>query len=175
MPQVNSKIAAQLTQTPTGVAAQDWPQPERIPQFLDKLGARMARDYDWSAEVRRLQVPVMLVHADHDVISTQHIAYLFALPGAGLEDPGWQNTRLTQARLAIAPGYSHCNSFAAPELGPIIEEFLADSLTEARWPRRRRRRNDRPASPTSSLGSCRRSPWWRPPDSPMHPTCFEGG
>lgn len=44
MAQVESKLAEQLKQTPTGVAAQEWPQPERFPQFLDKLGA-MIRDH----------------------------------------------------------------------------------------------------------------------------------
>jgi hypothetical protein len=34
----------------------------------------------------------------------RHIAEFFALLGGGLEDPGWENTRLTNARLAIIPG-----------------------------------------------------------------------
>ena len=130
MAQVNSKMAEQMKETPTGVAARDWPQPERFPQFLDKLGAMLAKDYDWSPEVRRLQMPVMLVYADHDAISTRHIAEFFTLLGGGLKDPGWQNTQLTNARLAIIPGYSHYNFFTAPELGPIIKKFLADSLTK---------------------------------------------
>jgi pimeloyl-ACP methyl ester carboxylesterase len=130
MAQVNAKMAEQMKETPTGVAARDWPQPERFPQFLDKLGAMMAEDYDWSAEVRRLQMPVMLVYADHDAISTRHMAEFFALLGGGLKDPGWQYTQLTNARLAIIPGYSHYNFYTAPELGSIIEKFLADPLTK---------------------------------------------
>ncbi len=129
MAQMSSKLADQLKGTPTGIAAQDWPQPERFPQFLDKLGAMMREDYDWSAEVRRLQMPVMLVYADHDAVSTRHIAEFFALLGGGLKDPGWQNPQLTNARLAIIPGYTHYNLSTAPELGSIIEKFLADSLT----------------------------------------------
>lgn len=130
MAQVDSKLAEQLKQTPTGIAAQDWPQPERFPQFLDKLGAMMAENYDWSSEVRRLQMPVMLVYADHDAIPTRHIAEFFALLGGGLKDAGWVNTQLTNARLAIIPGYSHYNFYTAPELGPTIEQFLADPLTK---------------------------------------------
>jgi pimeloyl-ACP methyl ester carboxylesterase len=117
---------------PTAAAAQNWPQPERFPQFLDKLGAMMKEDYDWSAEIRRLPMPVMLIYADHDAVSTRHIAEFFALLGGGLKDPGWQDTKLTNARLAIIPGYSHYNLYTAPELGPIIEEFLADPLTKPR-------------------------------------------
>jgi pimeloyl-ACP methyl ester carboxylesterase len=132
MAQVSSKLAEQLSQTPVGVAARNWPQPERFPEFLDKLGAMMAEDYDWSAEIRRLPMPVMLMYADHDAISTRHIAEFFALLGGGLKDPGWQNTQLTTARLAIVPGYSHYNFFTAPELGPIITQFLSDPLTVPR-------------------------------------------
>jgi len=130
MAQTDSKLAEQLKETPTGVASRDWPQPERFPQFLDKLGAMMAEDYDWSAEIRRLPMPVLLAYADHDAISPRHIAEFFALLGGGLKDPGWQNTQLSNARLAIIPGYSHYNFFTAPELGPIIEKFLADPLTK---------------------------------------------
>jgi pimeloyl-ACP methyl ester carboxylesterase len=132
MAQVNSSMADQLRETPTGVAARDWPQPERFPRFLDKLGAMMTESYDWSAEIRRLGMPVMLVYADHDAISTRHIAEFFALVGGGLKDPGWQNTQLTNARLAIIPGYSHYNFATAPELGPTIGRFLADPLTKPR-------------------------------------------
>ena len=132
MAQVNATMADQLKETPTGVAARNWPEPERFPQFLDKLGAMLQEDYDWSAEVRKLKMPVMLVYADHDAISTRHIAEFFALLGGGLKDPGWQNTQLTNARLAIVPGYSHYNFTTAPELGPIIEGFLADPLTKPR-------------------------------------------
>jgi pimeloyl-ACP methyl ester carboxylesterase len=90
----------------------------------------MAENYGWSPEIRRLGMPVMLVYADHDAISTRHIAEFFALLGGGLKDPGWQNTQLTNARLAIIPGYSHYNFATAPELGPSIKKFLADPLTK---------------------------------------------
>jgi pimeloyl-ACP methyl ester carboxylesterase len=88
MAQVNATMADQLKETPAGAAARNWPEPERFPQFLDKLGAMMKEDYDWSAEVGKLKMPVMLVYADHDAISTRHIAEFFALLGGGLKDPG---------------------------------------------------------------------------------------
>jgi pimeloyl-ACP methyl ester carboxylesterase len=130
MAQTDSKLAEQLKETPTGKASRDWPHPERFPQFLDKLGAMMGADYDWSAEIRQLPMPVLLVYADHDAIPPRHIAEFFALLGGGLKDAGWQNTQLTNARLAIIPGYSHYNFYTAPELGPTIEKFLADPLTK---------------------------------------------
>jgi pimeloyl-ACP methyl ester carboxylesterase len=131
MAQVSSKMADQMMQTPVGIASRDWPQPERFPRFLDKMGAMMAQDYDWSAEIRRLKMPVMLVFADHDAVSTRHIAEFFALLGGGLKDAGWQNTEFTNARLSIIPGYSHYNFGTAPELGMSIEKFLDDPMKKS--------------------------------------------
>jgi hypothetical protein len=71
----------------------------------------------------------MLVFADNDSVSQKHIAEFFALLGGGVKEPGWQNTRLSRARLAIVPGYSHYNFVSAPELAPIINKYLADPLT----------------------------------------------
>jgi hypothetical protein len=44
-------------------------------------------------------------------------------------EPGWQNTQLSRARLAIVSGYSHYNFVSATELAPIIDKYLADPLT----------------------------------------------
>src|SRR5262245_2454762 len=131
MAQVGSKMAPMLKESPAGIAAQSWPQPERFPQFLDKLGAMIAEDYDLSAEVPRLPMPVMLVFADHDAISTRHIAEFYGLLGGGLKDPGFMDPQFTRARLSIVPGYTHYNLHTAPELGPIIESFLSDSRTSS--------------------------------------------
>jgi pimeloyl-ACP methyl ester carboxylesterase len=117
-------------QIPVGIVSRDWPQPERFPRFLDKVEALMAKDYDWSTEIRQLKMPVMLAFADHDAVSTRHIAEFFALLGGGLKDAGWQDTQLTNARLWIIPGYSHYNFGTAPELGVSIEKFLDDPMTK---------------------------------------------
>jgi hypothetical protein len=53
----------------------------------------------------------------------------FALLGGGVKEPGWQNTQLSQTRLAIVPGYSHYNLLSSPEAPQIIGKSLADSLT----------------------------------------------
>jgi hypothetical protein len=74
-------------------------------------------------------MPVMLVFADNDSVSQKHIAEFFALLGGGVKEPGWQNTELSKARLAIVPGHSHYNFVNATELAPIIDKYLADPLT----------------------------------------------
>jgi len=131
MGSVNAGMADTMKDTPTGKFSRQWPQPERFPQFLDKMGKLLSQDYDWSAEVKKLPMPVMLVYADHDSVAQAHIAQFFALLGGGITEPGWENTKFTNARLAIVPGYSHYNFISAPELAPIVEKFLADSMQGA--------------------------------------------
>jgi hypothetical protein len=43
------------------------PRPEDFPQLLDKIGEAMAKDFDFTDEVRGLQVPTLIVAADADM------------------------------------------------------------------------------------------------------------
>ena len=129
MGQVGAAMTENMMQTPTGKFSKEWPEPQRFPQFLDKMGKMMGGSYDWSADVKKLPMPVMLVFADNDSVSQKHIAEFFALLGGGVKEPGWQNTQLSKARLAIVSGYSHYNFVTSTEVGPIIEKYLADPLT----------------------------------------------
>jgi pimeloyl-ACP methyl ester carboxylesterase len=107
MGQVSGAMAQNMMQTPTGRFSKEWREPQRFPQFLDKIGTMMGASYDWSGDVKKLPMPVLLVYADNDSVPQQHIAEFFALLGGGVKEPGWQNTQLSKARLAIVPGYSH--------------------------------------------------------------------
>src|SRR5262249_3502444 len=115
--------------TPAGKFSKQWPEPERFPHFLDKLGKLMSEDYDWSADIAKLPMPVLLVFADNDSISLRYIAEFFALLGGGVKEPGWLNTRLSKSRLAVVPGYSHYNFISSTEVPQIVGKFLADPLT----------------------------------------------
>jgi pimeloyl-ACP methyl ester carboxylesterase len=129
MSQVSAAMAENMMRTPAGKLSQAWPEPERFPQFLDKMGRMLSASYDWSADVKKLPMPVLLVFADNDSISQKHIADFFALLGGGVKEPGWRNTQLSNARLAVIPGYSHYNFIKSIELAPTIEKYLADPLT----------------------------------------------
>ena len=39
------------------------PNPEEFPKLLDQMGAYMRKSYDWSADVKKLTMPVMLIYA----------------------------------------------------------------------------------------------------------------
>jgi pimeloyl-ACP methyl ester carboxylesterase len=128
---VGASMATNMVRTPTGQLSQQWPDPQRFPQFLDKMGKLLSEDYDWSAEIAQLPMPVLLVFADNDSVAQKHIAEFFALLGGGVKEPGWQNTQLSKSRLAIVPGYSHYNLLTSPEVPEIITKFLSDPLTSA--------------------------------------------
>ena len=131
MSQVDASLAGQMMQTPTGQFSTHWPEPQRFPRFLDKLGKLMSENYDWSAEIAKLPMPVLLVFADNDSVAQKRIAEFFALLGGGVKEPGWLNTQLSKSRLAVVPGYSHYNFLTSPEVPQIIGKFLADPLTNA--------------------------------------------
>jgi pimeloyl-ACP methyl ester carboxylesterase len=129
MSQVSAAMAETMMQTPTGKFSLERPEPQRLPQFLDKMGKMMSVDYDWSAEIEKLPMPVLLVFTDNDSVSQEKIAEFFALLGGGVTEPGWENTKLSKARLAVVPGYSHYNFIASPEVPVIVAKYLADPLT----------------------------------------------
>jgi pimeloyl-ACP methyl ester carboxylesterase len=101
------------------------PDPEAFPALMDKTGELLRRDYDWSKEISQLPMPVLLVCGDSDSISPVHAAGFYSLLGGGQRDSGWDGTLPTQSRLAILPGRTHYDIFAAPELGAIVTGFLA--------------------------------------------------
>ena len=129
MSQVGASIAERMMATPTGKLSKRWPEPRRFAPFLDKMGKLMGEDYDWSAEIAKLPMPVLLVFADNDSVPQKHVAEFFALVGGGLKEPGWLNTQLSTSRLAVVPGYSHYNLIASPEVPRIVGKFLADPLS----------------------------------------------
>ena len=129
MSQVGAAMAENMMQTPTGKFSKGWPEPQRFPQFLDKMGKMMSEDYDWSADIAKLPMPALLVFADNDSVSQKHVAEFFALLGGGVKEPGWLNTQLSKSRLAVVPGYSHYNFITSVEVPQLVGKFLADPLT----------------------------------------------
>jgi len=63
------------------------PRPEDFPRLLDKIGESMSRDFDFSEEVRGLQVPALIVAADDaDMAPPSHYVEIFKLLDGGLRD-----------------------------------------------------------------------------------------
>ena len=75
------------------------PHPEEFPKLLDQMGAYMRKPYDWSADVKKLTMPVMLIYGDSDMFRPEHIVKFYQLLGGGLKDTGWQREHISQNRL----------------------------------------------------------------------------
>jgi pimeloyl-ACP methyl ester carboxylesterase len=100
------------------------PHPEDFPRLLDQMGAYMRKPYDWSADVKRLTMPVMLIYGDSDMFRPEHIVKFYQLLGGGLKDAGWQREHMSQNRLAILPNLTHYEMGLAPELVDTALPFL---------------------------------------------------
>jgi len=102
------------------------PRPEDFPRLLDKMGAGMANDFDFTEDVRGLQVPTMIVAADADMAPPSHYAEVFQLLGGGLRDGGWTGEGRPKGghALAILPGLTHYDIFSSPLFSAVTLAFL---------------------------------------------------
>jgi pimeloyl-ACP methyl ester carboxylesterase len=131
---VGSAMAEQMKETPmyksyVGVA----PNPNDFPRLLDRMGEYMRRPYDWSEDVKKLSIPVMLVFGDADMVRPEHIVQFYQLLGGGLKDAGWQREHMSRARLAIIPDVTHYEMFLSPALAPTILPFLDGKGGSKTW------------------------------------------
>jgi pimeloyl-ACP methyl ester carboxylesterase len=107
------------------------PHPEDFPKLLDQMGAYMRKSYDWSADVKKLTMPVMLIYGDSDMFRPEHEVKFYQLLGGGLKDAGWQREHMSQNRLAILPNLTHYEIGAAPKMAdtalPVLNGLAAPS------------------------------------------------
>jgi pimeloyl-ACP methyl ester carboxylesterase len=100
------------------------PRPQEFSRLLDAMGEFMREPYDWSASVKQLTMPVMLVYGDADMIRPEHIVSFYQLLGGGLKDAGWMREHMSKNRLAILPNLTHYEISAAPVLATTVLPFL---------------------------------------------------
>jgi pimeloyl-ACP methyl ester carboxylesterase len=102
------------------------PRPEDFGRLLDKIGESMSKDFDYSEEMRSLQVPTMIVCADADMAPPAHYVEAFRLLDGGLRDGGWMGEGRPKGghALAVLPGLTHYNVFASPLFAAVTLDFL---------------------------------------------------
>ena len=131
---VGAAMAEQMKETPmhTSYVAVA-PNPNDFPRLLDRMGEFMRRPYDWSEEVKKLSMPVMLVYGDADMMRLEHIVQFYQLLGGGLKDAGWQREHMSRNRLAILPDVTHYEMFLSPDLPRTILPFLDGKSGSKSW------------------------------------------
>jgi pimeloyl-ACP methyl ester carboxylesterase len=102
------------------------PRPEDFPRLLDKIGQAMAKDFDFTEEVRGLQVPTLIVAGDADMAPPSHYVEVFNVLDGGLRDGGWMNEGRPKGghALAILPGLTHYNIVDSPLLAATALAFI---------------------------------------------------
>ena len=130
--QVGAAMAEQMKQTPMyQLYASLAPRPEDFPRLLGKIGELMAKDYDFSVQVRGITAPTLVVAGDADIFPPAHAVELYGLLGGGQRDGGWDGSGVGKSRLAILPGQTHYTLFSAPALAATVIPFLDQPVPTA--------------------------------------------
>ena len=123
--QVGAAMAESMKETPMFLSYQAVaPKPDDFPKLLDRMGEYMRQPYDWSEDVKKLSMPVMLVFGDSDMFRPEHIVRFYQLLGGGLQDAGWMREHMSRNRLAILPDVTHYEMAMTPALVPTVLPFL---------------------------------------------------
>jgi pimeloyl-ACP methyl ester carboxylesterase len=125
--QVNAAAAEFMKDTPMyELYMRVAPRPEDFPRLLDKIGAAMARDFDFTDDVRSLQVPTLIMAADADMAPPSHYVEIFKLLDGGVRDGGWMGEGRPKGghALAILPGLTHYNIGESPQFAYAVLTFL---------------------------------------------------
>ena len=129
--QVNAAAAEFMKDTPMYHLYQRVaPHPEDFGTLLDKIGAYMDQDFDFSEELRAIRVPTMIVCADADMAPPSHYVEAFKLLDGGLRDGGWMGEGRPAGghALAVLPGLTHYNLGTSPLFAAVTLDFLDGTL-----------------------------------------------
>jgi len=125
--QVSAAALPFMTQTPMYELYQRVaPRPEDFGTLLDKIGASMAEDFDFSEAMRGITVPTLFVAADADMFPPTHAVEAFGLLDGGQRDGGWMREGRPAGghALAIIPGATHYDICLSPVLAAAALAFL---------------------------------------------------
>jgi pimeloyl-ACP methyl ester carboxylesterase len=125
MEAMGPETVEQLKQSPMYEAyARIAPNKDDWPALVTQLAAALKVDYDWSAQVPALSMPVMIVLGDADGMPPSHAVEFFGLLGGGKRDANWDRSGMTQHRLAVLPGLTHYDINVSPALAEAVLPFL---------------------------------------------------
>ena len=115
-----AQIGAQLAQSPMAAL---YPEVNWETSFR-KMGDLQSRDYDWTEQARAIKARTMLVFADADAVTLEHIVACYQAFGGGQRDAGMDGSLRAAARLAIVPGTTHYDIMGTTAVALLAEEFL---------------------------------------------------
>lgn len=100
------------------------PDPDGFRPFVERMIALEHEPVAWEADVKALDIPVLLIAGDADVMTLEHTVSMFRLLGGGAM--GDMGQPLPASRLAVLPATSHTAVIGQAELlHQLIEPFLS--------------------------------------------------
>ena len=99
------------------------PNPDKLQELLDKLGAFIADDDGWTDdEIRGIAAPTLITVGDCDMIPLAHAVRFLQLRGG---DVNGDFVGVPASQLAVFPGTTHFNGMARADLVlPVVTTFL---------------------------------------------------
>jgi pimeloyl-ACP methyl ester carboxylesterase len=124
MGMMSAANANMMTQTPMyQLYAAIAPRPEQWPTTVDKLGKLLGTDYDWTAGVEGLKMPVLILVGDADSVRLDHAVEMFHLLGGAKVDGA--SLGRPAAQLGVLTDTTHFTIFAdAARVAPVVGPFL---------------------------------------------------
>lgn len=92
--------------------------------LFSKVGDLTKRNFDWSADVAKVQARTLLMFADADSIRPEHMVEFWKALGGGQRDAGLDGSLRPANQLAVVPGTTHYTIAVEPMLAKIVERFL---------------------------------------------------
>ena len=124
-------MAEYLRQTPLyETYARLAPDVKGWPLLVEQVSELVKLDYDWSAKIPGLPMPVMLVIGDADGLPPSHAVEFFSLLGGGQRDANWDGSGMTPHRLAILPGVTHYDINITPALSAAVVPFIESTVKQ---------------------------------------------
>jgi len=86
----------------------------------------MAKDFDFTEDVRALKVPTLIMAGDSEMAPPSHYVEVFGLLDGGKRDGGWMGEGRPKGghALAILPGLTHYNIVTSPLFATTALSFL---------------------------------------------------
>ena len=125
MAAMGPEMAEPMKQTPMyEVYSRVAPRVDDWPAMVTQLTDLLRVDYDWTAEIPGLTMPIEIVVGDADGLPPRHAVDFFELLGGGRRDASWDRSGMTKHRLAILPGVTHYDINVVPQLATTVAAFL---------------------------------------------------
>jgi pimeloyl-ACP methyl ester carboxylesterase len=101
--------------------------PEHFPEVWEKMRTMWAEPFDWTAKVRQISAPTLVIVGDDDYVSVEHAQEF--------------SRSVVNGQLAVVPGASHLVPMEKPDLfNQLVLEFTANPVPETMMPLRRQAR-----------------------------------